>query len=126
MGLSPHRGTLATVEALAACAFGVWPRFGAQAQATYPSEFHLSWCIGTSSSSCFDHHVSCAHFQLRAERYYNGNGRPPLREAFWVAVMAPSYQKELLFGCPGLPILAHLILAEARLYTHPPEEAAEL
>lgn len=95
----------------------------ALAQATYPSEFRLSWCAGTE---CFDYSLSAAHFQLRLARYYSQGARPPLREAFFMATLPAPFQKELLFGCPGAMVLAHLLLAEARLYTHPPEEAAEL
>lgn len=95
----------------------------ARTQATYPSEFRFSWCIG---EECFDHSVSAAHFQLRLLRYYRDGSRPPLKEAFFVATLPAPYQKELLYGCPGLIVLAHLLLAEARLYTHEPEEAGEL
>ncbi|CAE8678698.1 unnamed protein product, partial [Polarella glacialis] len=93
------------------------------AQATYPSEFRLAWCMG---SQCFDHSISAAHFQLRINGYYATNSRPPLREAFFIATLPPVYQRELLLGCPGMVVLAHLLLAEARLYTHVPSEAAEL
>jgi len=96
---------------------------GVGAQATYPSEFRFSWCIG---DRCFDHSISAAHFQLRINKYYSEGARPPLREAFFVATLPPPYQKELLYGCPGLSVLAHLLLAEARLYTHGPGEADEL
>lgn len=102
--------------------FTLQPR-RAQSQATYPSEFRFSWCVG---DACFDHSVSAAHFQLRLARYYRDGSRPPIREAFFVATLPPPYQKELLYGCPGLTVLAHLLLAEARLYTHAPEEAGEL
>lgn len=93
------------------------------AQATYPSEFRFSWCVG---EDCYDNSVSAAHFQIRLMRYYKDGSRPPLREAFFIATLPPPYQKELLYGCPGLIVLAHLLLAEARLYTHSPEEAGEL
>lgn len=96
---------------------------GGSAQATYPSEFRLSWCMGTQ---CFDHSVSAAHFQLRINRYYAKGTRPPVREAFFIATLPIVYQRELLLECPGLVVLAHLLLAEVRLYTHPPGEAAEL
>lgn len=52
--------------------------------------------------------------------------RPPLKEAFFTATLPPPYQKELLWGCPGLMVLSHLMLAEARLYIDIPEEAGEL
>ncbi|CAE7354815.1 unnamed protein product [Symbiodinium natans] len=93
------------------------------AQATYPSEFRMEWCIG---SSCFDHSISCAHFQLRLHDYYAEGLRPPLREAFFLATLPPVYQRELLLGCPGMMVLSHLLLAELRLYTHDPGEAATL
>ncbi|CAK0793021.1 unnamed protein product [Prorocentrum cordatum] len=95
----------------------------AASQATYPSEFRFGWCVG---SQCFDHTLSAAHFQLRVQRYYGEGRRPPLREAFYVATLPLAYQRELLFGCPGLVVFAYLLLAEARLFTHPPVEAAEL
>lgn len=95
----------------------------AVSQATYPSEFRFSWCVG---DRCFDHSISAAHFQLRIGKYYLEGSRPPLKEALFIATLPPPYQKELLWGCPGLMVLAHLLLAEARLYTHEPEEAGEL
>lgn len=94
-----------------------------RAQATYASEFRFSWCIG---EDCMDHSISAAHFQIRVLRYYRDGSRPPLKEAFFIATLPPQYQKELLYGCPGVIVLAHLLLAEARLYTHTPEEAGEL
>lgn len=92
-------------------------------QATYPSEFKLDWCI---KDQCFDTRISAAHFQMRIDRYYAEGSRPPLKEAFFICTMPPPYLRELLFGCPGMVILAHLLLAEVRMYTHLPSEAAEL
>eukprot|EP00435_Cladocopium_sp_Y103_P009587 s1479_g2.t1 len=98
------------------------------AQATYPSEFRLDWCVG---EQCFDHSISCAQFQMRLRGYYqeliqNEKRRPPLREAFFLATLPPVYQREMLLGCPGMVVLAHLLLAESRLYTHEVNEALEL
>lgn len=93
------------------------------AQATYPSEFRLDWCVG---EQCFDHSISCAQFQLRLKAYYQEKRRPPLREAFFLATLPPVYQREMLLGCPGMVVLAHLLLAESRLYTHEVNEALEL
>uniref|UniRef100_A0A7S4PRR7 Uncharacterized protein n=1 Tax=Alexandrium monilatum TaxID=311494 RepID=A0A7S4PRR7_9DINO len=114
-------GPAGAARTLAACWLALL--FRVRGQATYPSEFRLAWCVG---AQCFDHTLSAAHFQLRITRYYKEGARPPLREAFFVATLPPVFQKELLYGCPGLVVLAHLLLAEARLYTHPPEEAEEL
>lgn len=93
------------------------------AVATYPSEFRFSWCFG---ADCSDYGISAAHFQLKLASYYAEGSRPPLREAFFVATLPLEYLRELVLGCPGLAIMAHVLLAEVRLYTHPPEEAAEL
>ncbi|CAE7896164.1 unnamed protein product [Symbiodinium necroappetens] len=101
-------------------AFQVLP---VDAQATYPSEFRMDWCVG---DDCFDQSISCAHFQLRLHSYYAEGSRPPLREAFFLVTLPPVYQRELLLGCPGMMVLAHLLLAEVRLYTHDPSEAATL
>jgi len=95
----------------------------ASAQATYPSEFRLAWCVGTA---CFDHSISAAHFQLQIGRYYAKAAPPPIQEAFFVATLPAVFLKELLYGCPGLVLLVHLLLAEVRLYTHQLKEAAEL
>ena len=92
-------------------------------QATYPSEFRMDWCVG---SSCFDHSISCAHFQLQLHGHYGQGRRPPLREALFLVTLPPVYQRELLLGCPGMMVLAHLLVAELRLYTHGPREAATL
>lgn len=102
---------------------------GAGAQATYPSEFRIGWCYRpewSTSEQCFDHRISAAHFQLRLRHFYKDGTRPPIREAFFVATMPVAYQREFVLACPGFMVLAFLLLAEARLYTHPPEEAAEL
>jgi len=95
----------------------------AKAQATYPSEFRLDWCVG---EHCFDHSISAAQFQMRLKGYYQENRRPPLREAFFLVTLPPAYQREMLLGCPGMVVLAHLLIAESRLYTHEPNEALEL
>ncbi|CAJ1397137.1 unnamed protein product [Effrenium voratum] len=92
-------------------------------QATYPSEFRLDWCVG---SQCFDHSISCAQFQLRIRGYYEHDRRPPLREAMFLVTLPPVYQREMLLGCPGMVVLAHLLVAESRLYTHEVTEALEL
>ena len=107
----------------AAIVFGFLAVQKVAAQATYPSEFRMDWCVG---SHCFDHSISCAHFQLRLDGYYAKGHRPPLREAFFLTTLPPVYQRELLLGCPGMMILAHLLIAELRLYTHDPSEAYAL
>lgn len=105
----------------AACA--AWLPKTVHAQATYPSEFKLDWCMG---GQCFDTRINAAHFQMRIERYYAEGFRPPVKEAFFICTMPPPYLRELLYGCPGMVVLAHLLLAEVRLYTHMPSEAVEL
>lgn len=116
-------GVLVPCPGVAALAAAATLQSGVGAVATYPSEFQLSWCLG---DDCHDTTLSAAHFQLRVGRYYSDNGRPPLREAFFVATLPMPYQTHLLHSCPGMVILAYLLLAEVRLYTHEPSEAAEL
>ena len=48
----------------------LWPLWllpPAAAQATYPSEFRMDWCVG---EHCFDHSISAAQFQMRLRDYY--------------------------------------------------------
>eukprot|EP00929_Paragymnodinium_shiwhaense_P087074 TRINITY_DN47380_c0_g1_i2.p1 TRINITY_DN47380_c0_g1~~TRINITY_DN47380_c0_g1_i2.p1 ORF type:complete len:479 (-),score=75.61 TRINITY_DN47380_c0_g1_i2:84-1520(-) len=116
--MAPSRGAGLLLELLY---LSLLPQLSAVA--TYPSEFRFSWCVG---EKCFDHRISSAHFQLRVKGYYEENGRPPVREALFVATLPVVYQRELALGCPGLVVMAHLLLAEVRLYTHPVVEAEEL
>jgi hypothetical protein len=75
------------------------------------SEYEFTWWDGAGTQHI--NAISMSHFQLKANAALKlkSTNRYPLKEAFFIARLHPTYQETLLNDCPHALITAHLLIA---------------
>ena len=85
------------------------------------SEYEFTWW--DSAGLKHINAISMSHFQLKANAAlrYGTSNRIPLKEAFFLARLHPTYRENLVNDCPHALITAHLIIALFSAQTDPNE-----
>lgn len=80
------------------------------------SGIEFGWC---QNASCQQVLFSVAHFQLKLRSFILNDGRPPLKEAYFLVRLPQQYIVDLLDSCPAALVGAYFVVAEVEAMVAP-------